>query len=239
MNVLILNGAPTGDNSITLQTMLFLQKYFPEQSYEQLNVGLKIKAVERDFSSARMMLEKADLLVFSYPVYTFLVPSQLHRFIELMKEQGVSLEGKFATQISTSKHFYDTTAHEFIRQNCLDLRLKYVRGLSADMEDLLKKKGQKEALDFFRHVIWSVENDVFETAFASSQERKNNRIASIPETEAKHLQSGSIALVTDLEEDNEALKAMIERFVRVSPYPCRIVNLHDFPFAGGCLGCFH
>ena len=239
MNVLILNGAPTGDNSITLQTMLFLQKYFPEQSYEQLNVGLKIKAVERDFSSARMMLEKADLLVFSYPVYTFLVPSQLHRFIELMKEQGVSLEGKFATQISTSKHFYDTTAHEFIRQNCLDLRLKYVRGLSADMEDLLKKKGQKEALDFFLHVIWSVENDVFETAFASSQERKNNRIASIPETEAKHLQSGSIALVTDLEEDNEALKAMIERFVRVSPYPCRIVNLHDFPFAGGCLGCFH
>ena len=239
MNVLILNGAPTGDNSITLQTMLFLQKYFPEQSYEQLNVGLKIKAVERDFSSARMMLEKADLLVFSYPVYTFLVPSQLHRFIELMKEQGVSLEGKFATQISTSKHFYDTTAHEFIRQNCLDLRLKYVHGLSADMEDLLKKKGQKEALDFFLHVIWSVENDVFETAFASSQERKNNRIASIPETEAKHLQSGSIALVTDLEEDNEALKAMIERFVRVSPYPCRIVNLHDFPFAGGCLGCFH
>ena len=239
MNVLIMNGAPTGDNSITLQTMLFLQKYFPEQSYEQLNVGLRIKAVERDFSSARMMLEKADLLVFSYPVYTFLVPSQLHRFIELMKEQGVSLEGKFATQISTSKHFYDTTAHEFIRQNCLDLRLKYVHGLSADMEDLLKKKGQKEALDFFRHVIWSVENDVFETAFASSQERKNNRIASIPETEAKHLQSGSIALVTDLEEDNEALKAMIERFVRVSPYPCRIVNLHDFPFAGGCLGCFH
>ena len=239
MNVLIMNGAPTGDNSITLQTMLFLQKYFPEQSYEQLNVGLKIKAVERDFSSARMMLEKADLLVFSYPVYTFLVPSQLHRFIELMKEQGVSLEGKFATQISTSKHFYDTTAHEFIRQNCLDLRLKYVHGLSADMEDLLKKKGQKEALDFFLHVIWSVENDVFETAFASSQERKNNRIASIPETEAKHLQSGSIALVTDLEEDNEALKAMIERFVRVSPYPCRIVNLHDFPFAGGCLGCFH
>ena len=32
---------------------------------------------------------------------------------------------------------------------------------------------------------------------------------------------------------------MIDRFVKVSPYPCEIVNLHDFPFAGGCLGCFH
>ena len=48
-----------------------------------------------------------------------------------------------------------------------------------------------------------------------------------------------IALVTDLEEGNEALQMMVERFMRVSPYPVRLVNLHDFPFAGGCLGCFH
>ena len=75
MNILILNGAPAGDNSITLQTMLYIQKYFPEQTYEQLNVGLKIKAIEKDFSRAQTLLENADLLVFSYPVYTFLVPS--------------------------------------------------------------------------------------------------------------------------------------------------------------------
>ena len=63
MNILILNGAPAGDNSITLQTMLYIQKYFPDQTYEQLNVGLKIKAIERDFSEAQNFLEKADLLV--------------------------------------------------------------------------------------------------------------------------------------------------------------------------------
>ena len=180
MNILILNGAPAGENSITLQTMLYIQKYFPEQSYKQLNIGLKIKAIERDFTEAQTLLENADILVFSYPVYTFLVPSQLHRFIELMKDHGVQLEGKFATQISTSKHFYDTTAHEFIRENCADLQLKYIRGLSADMEDLLKKKGQKEALDFFRHVIWSVENDVFEAGPVEEAKKKSLRTASIP-----------------------------------------------------------
>ena len=238
MNIIILNGAPAGDNSITLQTMLYIQKFFPEHNYEQLNVGLKIKAIEKDFSTARAMLEKAELLVFSYPVYTFLVPSQLHRFIELIKELGVSLKGKYATQISTSKHFYDTTAHEFIRENCNDLQLKYIRGLSADMEDLLQKKGQKEALDFFRHVIWSVEHDVYESSSQKATEAAP-KLATIPEAESAHSSEGSIALVTDLEEGNDTLRSMIERFCSVSPYPCKVINLHEFPFSGGCLGCFH
>ena len=55
----------------------------------------------------RTALESADLLLFSYPVYTFIAPSQLHRFIELVKTSGIDLSGKYATQITTSKHFYD------------------------------------------------------------------------------------------------------------------------------------
>ena len=212
MNILILNGAPAGDSSITLQTMLYIQKYFPDQTYEQLNVGLKIKAIERDFSEVQTFLEKADLLVFSYPVYTFLVPSQLHRFIELIKEHGVQLDGKYATQISTSKHFYDTTAHEFIRENCVDFHLKYIRGLSADMEDLLKKKGQKEALDFFRHVIWSIENGVFESGPKDAVTKKSLKTASLPASDAARSKDGSIALVTDLEEGSKELKGEIPDF---------------------------
>ena len=239
MNILILNGAPAGDNSITLQTMLYIQKFFPEHHYEQLNVGQRIKAIERDFSGARAKLEQAELIVFCYPVYTFLVPSQLHRFIELIKEHGVSLEGKYATQVSTSKHFYDITAHEFIRENCADLKMKVLRGLSADMEDLLQKKGQKEALEFFRHVLWSVEKGRSETVCLPAPGTGALSPATLPETEAPRSSQKSIALVTDLEEGNEALQMMVERFMRVSPYPVRLVNLHDFPFSGGCLGCFH
>ena len=62
MNILILNGAPAGENSITLQTMRYIQKFFPEHHYEQLNVGQRIKAIERDFSNAGVMLEKAELV---------------------------------------------------------------------------------------------------------------------------------------------------------------------------------
>ena len=133
MKILVINGSPAGENSITLQTMRFIQTYFPKQEVEVLHVGQRIRTYEKDFAPAREAIEGAELLIFCYPVYTFLVPAQLHRFLELLKDEGMDLHEKYATQITTSKHFYDVTAHEFIRENCEDLGLKVLPGLSADM----------------------------------------------------------------------------------------------------------
>ena len=146
MRALVLNGSPLGENSITLFTVKYLEKRFPDVTFETLHVGQRIRQYEKDFTAAGERLRAADLVLFCYPVYTFLVPAQLHRFLELVRERGADLCGKYATQLSTSKHFYDTTAHEFLRENCADLGLKYVRGLSADMEDLLHEKGQKDVV---------------------------------------------------------------------------------------------
>lgn len=104
-----------------------------------LNVGQHIKAYEKDFSEAAEAIKHADLIIFSYPVYAFIVPSQLHRFIEILKASGLNLSGKFVTQVTTSKHFYDVTAHRFIQENCQDLGMKYIKGISAEMDDLLRK----------------------------------------------------------------------------------------------------
>ena len=162
MNILVLNGSPKGEYSVTLQTVNFLMKIYPEHTFEVLHVGHRIKALERDFSKAEMALKNADLLLFSYPVYTFIAPYQLHRFIEIIKEKGIELKGKFATQLSTSKHFYDVTAHRYIQDNCTDMGIKYIRGLSADMDDILTEKGQKQAKDFLNFVLFSIENNLYE-----------------------------------------------------------------------------
>ena len=238
MKVLILNGSPAGDNSITLQTMLYIEKHFPGHTYAQLNVGQKIKAMEKDFTAAREALEAAELLVFCYPVYTFLVPAQLHRFIELIKENGPDLSGKYATQITTSKHFYDTTAHAFIRDNCADLRLRYIPGLSADMEDLLKKQGQADALAFFRHTLWAAEKGYDETPLSPAPSAAALSEAHVPDAAAP-AGPGRVVIVTDLRSEDTALEAMIRRFQAVCGLQTSVVNLRDFPFAGGCLGCFH
>ena len=68
MNILVLNGSPKGKYSVTLQTVLYLQKKFPAHAFEVLHVGQRIKALEKDFSKAEEQIKAADLLLFSYPV---------------------------------------------------------------------------------------------------------------------------------------------------------------------------
>ena len=239
MNILILNGSPAGKDSITLYTMLYIQRHFPEHQYEVLHVGRQIGKMEKEPDSWREALEKAGLIVFCYPVYTFLVPAQLHRFIELVKESGIDLTGKYATQVTTSKHFYDVTAHQFIRDNCGDLGLRYVRGLSADMEDLTHEKGQREALAFFRYVMWNMERGFFEPVPSRVPVREGEHTPS----DAEKLSVPAprrVVIVADLSNTKDGrLKEMCERLRNRLPCETEIVDIGKFPFAGGCLGCFH
>ena len=243
MNILILNGSPKGKNSITLQTMLYIRKMFPGHNYRVLHVGQKIRGFERDFSKAKTMLETADLIVFAYPVYTFIAPSQMHRFIELMKESGVRVAGKFVTQVTTSKHFYDVTAHRYIQDNCQDMKMKFIKGLSADMDDLLTEKGQKEAVNFFDYVLRCVEKDYFELIPAAPRKYKPVEVSLVTEEDDAFVpdseKTGDVVVVADLGEEDEQLSDMIARFRAVSKRKVRLVNLREYPFRGGCLGCFH
>ena len=175
MNILVLNGSPKGNYSITIQTVHYLEKLYPEDTFNILPVGQRIKAYETDFTPALEAIQAADVLLFSYPVYTFIAPSQLHRFIELMKEHNVNVSGKFVTQITTSKHFYDVTAHRYIQDNCQDMGMKFVRGLSADMEDLTSKSGQQEARNFWEHFHWCIKNEYYEICYNRSYSPAHNR----------------------------------------------------------------
>ena len=237
MKICVINGSPKGKYSVTLQTLLFLEKKFKDHTFDVVNVGQQIRMIEKDMSPVIEKLHSADLIVFSYPVYTFVAPSQLHRFIELIKEKNVSLEGKFVTQISTSKHFYDVTAHMYIEENCYDLKMKYIKGLSLDMEDLLDKNKQQDIINFFEFVITSINNDVYESI--PFKEEKNIPLY-VPQFEEVDKKEGhEVVLVADLLEEDINLKNMIEDFKRIFPYKIRMVNIREFPFTGGCLGCFN
>ena len=121
MKILILNGSPKGKYSCTLHTLLYIERLYENHEYKVLNIGQQIKKYERDMSEALETISWSDLIIFSYPVYTFIAPSQVHRFIELLKENNTDLSGKYVTQVTTSKHFYDFTAHKYIEDNMFDL----------------------------------------------------------------------------------------------------------------------
>lgn len=251
MNILVINGSPKGSYSITLQTVLYLEKQFPQHKFIILHAGQRIRAYAKDFSAAAKELEAADLILFSYPVYTFIAPSQLHHFIALMKESGVDLSGKFVTQLTTSKHFYDVTAHRYIQDNCQDLGMKFIRGLSADMDDLLTERGRRDARKFFTYVLWSIKNDSYEPLPKSDVSAAHipahvpdcNAAASAPSSASQHakhsIRGKDVVIVTDCRPDDTQLQRMIARFQAVLPLTSRIVNIREYPFSGGCLGCFN
>lgn len=237
MNILVINGSPKGKNSITLQTVNYLQKLYPKHTFDILHVGQLIKLYEKDLTKPKEAIEKAELIIFSYPVYTFIAPYQLHRFIELIKESDISLEGKYATQISTSKHFYDVTAHRYIQDNCADLGMNYIKGLSADMDDLLSEKGRREALDFFRFVMFSIKNRVFEPSLYI-RGTDAHVPATVPSSDTME-KKGDVVILTNCEDGDTPLQNMIDRFAAVFPRKTRVVNIAKYPFKGGCLGCFN
>jgi len=236
MKILVLNGSPKGEYSITLQTVRFLEKKFPEDSFEVLHVGQKIKSLTKDFAKARDAIARAEVLLFSYPVYTFIAPCQLHKFIELMKAGCIDVTGKIATQISTSKHFYDVTAHRYIQDNVQEMGMRFVRGLSADMDDLTTRKGQQEAVSFWKHFRWCVEQKLFEPYFPAPECTPSVPVT-VPEATADE-KKGDVVIIADLAEEDAQLAGMIARFRARLPYATRIVNLREYPFSGGCLGCF-
>ncbi len=240
MKICVLNGSPKGSYSISLQTVLFLEKIFPKCEFDIVHVGQKIRILEKDMTEALEAVKKADLLLFCYPVYTFIAPYQMHRFIECLKECSLNLSDKYAAQITTSKHFYDVTAHRYIQENCLDLGLRYIGGFSADMDDLLTASGRKEACDFWKYVIYCARNGIFEAHKESS--------ASVTAYSSMMLQENPTApkkeefdtvIVTNREAEDTALADMIADFQKVYPYKTRVVNIAEYPFSGGCLGCFH
>ena len=217
MRILVIVGSPKGKDSITLHTCLYLEKQFPGLQFDYIYPGQRIKALEKDFSPALEALGKADMLLFCYPVYTFLVPYQLHRFIELMKASGADFSGKLATQVSTSKHFYDITAHRFIQDNCRDMGMRVLDGLSADMDDILKETGRKQARDWLDFTMWQIDGK-------GTPDKSKDKKA---------------VIVADLEPEDTRLKAMVDRFLAVFPYECDVINIREYPFKGGCLSCFN
>jgi len=236
MNILVLNGSPKGEDSITLQTVRYWEKKY-RQHFEVLHVGRKIKALEKNFTPALEAIAKADILLFSYPVYTFIAPSQLHRFIELMKEHRADVAGKFATQLSTSKHFYDVTAHRYIQDNVQEMGMRYIRGLSADMEDLTTEKGRKEADNFWQHLLWSMEKGYCEP-YCPLPVPTDPVSVTVPQENFAG-KPGDVVIIADLKPEDAQLAGMISRFRSQLPYATRVVNLREYPFNGGCLGCFN
>ena len=72
------------------------------------------------------------------------------RFIELISERGMedAFENKHAAVMTTSIHYYDHTAHNYMRAVCEDLSMKFVDAISLDIIDMMEEERRREMIVF-------------------------------------------------------------------------------------------
>ena len=165
MEIVVLNGSPKGEMSATIQYVHFIQKNFPEHKLDIINISQKLPKIEKDKDHFEKIIDKikaSDGVLWAFPLYYLLLHSNYKRFIELISENAVedSFENKYTAVLTTSIHFFDHTAHNYMNAVCDDLNMKYVGSFSADMYDLVKEKERERLLLFAEDFFEAINHDI-------------------------------------------------------------------------------
>ena len=246
MKIIVLNGSPKGDQSVTLHYVLFLKKKFPKHEFLFFNIAERIKKIEKNeetFQGIINEINSSDAVIWAFPLYFLLVHANYKRFIELIFERKAesAFKGKYVYAISTSIHFYDHTAHNYIQGICDDLDMQYYGRYSAGMSDLLKDDKRENFLKYSTLFFDSVEKKLPTTKFYSKIQYQNFEY--IPKEsklkEKIELSGQKILIVSDIEEETKShnLQKMINKFKESFFDDIEEINLRDLNIKGSCLGC--
>jgi multimeric flavodoxin WrbA len=169
-----------------------------------------------------------------------LVPSQYKRFIELIWERGAQeiFRNKYTAVLTTSIHFFDHTAHNYMHAICDDLGMNYVGSFSAEMYDLLRTKRRAMFILFAQNVFEAIEKKIPTTkSYLPLTYRKFDFMPSGTKEGKIDPQNKKIVILTDAEDPQSNLGKMIERLRASFSNGVEVINLHQIEILGGCLGC--
>jgi len=242
MKITVLNGSPKGETSITMQYIQYMGKHHPELEIKIHNISLQIKKIEKEekfFNSIIGDIKSSDLILWAFPLYVCLVPSQYKRFIELITERRAEkyFRGKYTSVLSTSIHFFDQTAHSYMRSICDDLGMIFAGSYSAEMYDLLHSAKRNNFMIFVESVIQAV-NDR-QPSPVIYPKIKPLRITYRPGKAAAGIDTGTkkVLILTDLKPGQKNLAGMINRLRDSFTSAPEVINLNDIDIKGGCIGC--
>ncbi|MBZ2166751.1 flavodoxin family protein [Methanobacterium spitsbergense] len=241
MKIIVLNGSPKGNVSVTMQYVKFIQEKFPEHELKIMNISERIKKIERNeayFKEIISEIDSADGILWAFPLYVFLVAAQYKRFIEMITEKQVqyAFKNKYTSVLTTSIHFYDHTAHNYMNAICDDLDMKYLGYYSADMEDLFKESERKNLTTFARNFFEDIKSGVVTTKnyLPISKKEFQYKPSLSPEKIDNHNQK--VVVISDLIKDDSNLNSMVKTF-KNSLDNVEYFNLNDIDIKGSCLGC--
>lgn len=242
MKFIVLNGSPKGDLSVTMQSVKFIQKKYPRHELKIVDIASRIKKLESDeaaFSEVIEDVRSSDGVLWGFPLYVMLVSSQYKRFIELIWERNATeaFRDKYAAALSTSIHFFDHTAHNYIRGICDDLDMRFAGAFSPDMFDLMKPLERERLLAFAGYFFEAVENGYPSAKKYPPLAPHAFSYAPGPVVKSADAKGKKILVLTDSVDEGANLGKMIKRFASLFPGGVEVANICDVGMKGGCLGC--
>jgi len=245
MQIVVLNGSPKGDESTTMQYVLYIQKKFPQHTLKIINISQQIKKIEKNqekFQEIINEIQASDGIIWGTPVYYLLVPSQYKRFIELITEKNVesAFKDKYVVSLTTSIHYFDHTSHNYLRAISEDLEMKYISGFSADSSDLLIPEERTRLITFAENLFYVIENNIpTSKQFLSLKSREFNYLPKVKISDENKIdtEGKKILILTDSLDEETNLGKMITRFRIAFSGKTDVININDIEIKGGCLGC--
>jgi multimeric flavodoxin WrbA len=243
MKITVLNGSPKGNLSVTMQYVNFIQKKFPHHELKILNIASQIKKIEKDEKAFQEVMDEvrsSEGVLWAFPLYYLLVSSQYKRFIELIWEKGATgfFKNKYTAVLSTSIHFFDHTAHNYMNAICDDLDMQYLGSFSAAMYDLLSRKGRERWTLFASEFFDGIQNHVPTSKRFSPLLYRTFDYVQGPAGHKINARGKRVLILTDLKDPHTNLGRMIERLKNSFMDEVKVTNLHQVDIKGGCLGCF-
>ncbi len=244
MTITVLNGSPKGQVSVTMQYVKYLQKTLPEHAFQIIDIAQDIRRIEKDETVFRSVIDavrNADGVLWAFPLYVMLVHADYKRFIELVFERGAgdAFKDKYTAVLSTSIHFYDHTAHNYMRAICDDLGMRYTGAFSAAMDDLLKDEGREKLCCFAGDFMGHIEKKLPTVRRYAPLEPVANVYKPGPAITKADSSGLNVLLITEEAGENANLKAMAERFKNAFTGTVTELDLNKAKIKGGCLGCMH
>ena len=242
MKITVLNGSPKGMTSVTMQYVHYIQKKFPQHELKIINISQRIKKIESDERAFQEILgevKSSDGVLWASPVYYFLVPANYKRFIELISERGVEavFADKYTACLTTSIHFFDHTAHNYVHAVCDDLNMRFVGSFSADMGDL-RNAAERERLGLFAGMFFeAIENKAPTPKSYMPVARRDDDYLSGEARDMVDAGGKKVVVVTDVQDHQGNLVRMVERFKASFSSEVEVINLHELDIKGSCLGC--
>jgi len=225
---------------VTAQYAEYLAVKLPDHEWNHIRIGSEIGKIEKDGERFREILSSvkaADLVLWCFPVYHLLVPSQLKRFIEMALESGAdAFRGKYAAALMTSIHYYDHTARNYIHAVSEDLGMIFAGAHSAEMNDLFDADKRSMLESFAGNIISDVSaKRAFPRSFPDIRRGEFQYIAG---ADGQKIDNTGLRVraVADLS-SGVNVRAMADRLASRFGDGFELVDISSISIKSGCSGC--